>query len=74
VGLGYDVVVVLDVCELLPNAAAEVWLCCIVLLHCGERHTLPLGQSKIIVRVEKEYSRMLIDSQENGWDNEAAVR
>jgi hypothetical protein len=74
VGLGYDVVVVLDVCELLPNAAAEVWLCCIVLLHCSERHTLPLGQSKIIVRVEKEYSRMLIDSQENGWDNEAAVR
>lgn len=43
VGLGYEVVVVLDVCELLPNAATEVSSGCELLLACGDRRALLLG-------------------------------
>jgi hypothetical protein len=74
VGLGYDVVLVLDVCELLPNASAEVWLCCMLLLHCGDRRTPLLGQFIITVRVKEECSKMVIKGPENGWDNEATLR
>ena len=44
-------VVVLDVCELLPNAAAKVSPGCELLLACGDRRVLLLEKSMMLVLV-----------------------